>query len=98
MRRYRISDWIELSAKNLIHLPKLEGIVMSLAKEMCSVREQIEMTKSEKLESASRRRDVISLSDDWEVIAAPDNPVPRYAHVDQDERLRRLQTRPKCRC
>lgn len=93
MRRYKVSNWIELSAKNLAHLSKLEGVFMALAKQMSSVRQQIEMTKSAKLAQQS----VITLADDWEVITAPEDPVPRYAYVPQDEKLRRSRAQ-NCRC
>ena len=93
MRRYRISNWIELSAMNLGHLSKLEGVFMALAREMSSVRQQIEMTRSEKL----AQRSVITLADDWEVITAPEEPVPHYAYVPQDEQLRQRKAQ-SCRC
>lgn len=92
MRRYKISNWIELSAKNLGHLSKLEGVFMALAREMSSVREQMEMTRSEKI----AKRSVITLADDWEVITAPEDPIPHYAYVAQDEQRRRKSQ--NCRC
>ncbi len=84
MHRYRITEWVELSAKQLSHLPKLESIFTTLAREMVSVRESMELTKSAKL----LRQNVITL-DDWEVISAPESPVPHYAYRDQDSRARR---------
>lgn len=93
MRRYKVTHWIEMSAKKLSHLSKLEGVFLALAKQMSSVREQIELTKSAKL----ARKSIVTLPDDWEVLTAPEDPVPRYAYVAQDEQLRRRRAQ-NCRC
>ena len=71
---------MELSAKQLSQLPKLEGIFITLAQEMTRVRESMELTRSAKL----LRQDVITLDDEWEVINAPESPIPHYAYRDQD--------------
>lgn len=92
VRRYRITEYVELSAKQLSHLPKLEGIFTTLAQEMNSVRESMELTRSAKM----LRQDVITL-DDWEVIETPESPVPHYAYRDQDDRVRnRSKTCSRC--
>ncbi len=92
MHRYRISQWVELSAKQAPHLSKLEGIFTTLAHEMASVRDSMEMTRSGKM-----RQDVITLDEDWEVISAPESPIPHYAYKDQDSHVRnRSKTCSRC--
>ncbi len=93
MIRYRMSDRIEICAKDISHLSKLEDIFMALTNQMLSIREQIELTKSAKL----ARKGVITLSDDWEVITAPEDPIPHYAYSAQDDRIRQRRAH-KCNC
>jgi hypothetical protein len=83
-----------MSATNPAHLSKLEGLFIALARQMSEVREQIEMTRSAKL----AQRSVINLTDDWEVITAPEDPIPHYAYAAQDERLRQRHKVSSCRC
>ena len=92
MLRYKISNSAELSAKQLSYQPRLEGIFVSLAQEMNEIREKIELTKS----AALQREGVITLAEeDWEIITAPEGPVPRYAYRPQEERRLRYNG---CRC
>ena len=89
MRRYGVLNWIEMSARNLSNLGKLERIFVALSRQMVSVRESMEVTRS------GKKNNVITLSDDWELITAPDDPVPHYAYQAQDQQLR---AKLNCRC
>ena len=91
MRRYGVSNWLEVSAKNLSDLAKLERIFVALAQQMVDVRETIELTRSAKL----ARRSVIILPDDWELLSAPDYPVPKYVYQAQDQQLKGFGLRNK---
>lgn len=92
VRRYQITNSVELTAMQLSSLPKLEAMFVGLAQEMNEVREQIELTRSAKME----REGVITLEDDWEIINTPTEAIPHYAYKAQDDRLRRRIS--NCRC
>lgn len=89
VRKYQIVHWVEISAKQLSYLPKLESVFVTLARQMCNTRRQTELTKS----AAMAQQDVITLSDDWEIVTAPDDPVPHYAYREQEEWRRK-----RCLC
>lgn len=66
----------------LSDLTKLDGLFVKLAREMIDIRRTMEMTRSASI--AAKKCDVIVLSDEWEVISAPDEPVPHYAYKAQE--------------
>ena len=93
VRRYHISNSLELSAVQLSSLPRLETMFVHLAQQMNSIREEMEVTKS----AARLREGVITLpEDDWEIITAPEEPVPHYAYRAQESGRRHRPS--SCRC
>ncbi len=86
-----MSQYLELSAKDITQLSKLEQLFVDLARQMLSVREKMEFTRSESL-----ARSVIQLADDWEMISAPEDPIPQYVHRHQDDRLRNKASNCSC--
>ncbi len=84
----RIADthkmtFVELSAMEESTYTKLEELFASLARTALRRREMEDMTVS--------MSQVITLSDDWEVITAPEETIPLQSYVHQDRaRARRL--------
>ena len=89
--KYGMVAHIELSAKNIGDLPKLEDTFSTLAEHMYSHRETKEMTASQSM----RSKDVIRL-DDWEIITVPDEPIPHYTYSAHDRARFRRQKCAKC--
>ena len=75
--------FVELSAKNIENLPQLEKMFVALAEKMFTERERLEMTTSGVIRLEGL------LSDDWEIVEAPDEPIPRHTYAHQDSRARR---------
>ena len=85
-------EYIEISAKEVSHLDELDAIFSRLSQKMLRVRQSMEMTRSSTLKS--NKGDIVVLSDEWEVITAPEVPIPRYAYRAQE--TARSRTRKKC--
>ena len=85
--------YVELSAKDIKYLTVLEDTFVTLARQMVRVREELEMTQSAAFADEIIR--IKSASEEWEILSAPDEPVPDYVYKAQESR--RLE-RPKCRC
>ena len=81
-----MTQHIELSATDLTQLSELEHLFVNLARQMLTIREKMEFTRSESLGHNSVIQ--LGISEDWEVISAPEDPIPRYVHRHQDERQR----------
>ena len=89
--RHDMVTYVELSAKDIKYLPFLEDTFVTLARQMVRVREELEMTQS-----TAFTDEIIRLkSEEWEILSAPDEPVPDYVYKAQERR--RLEP-PKCRC
>ena len=82
--RYRMS-FTELSAKEAKQLPKLEEVFSTLAHDMYDERLRQEVTLS--------RSGIIRLDEpeDWVLVDAPDDPIPRSTYAAQEMKAR-LQT------
>ena len=82
--RYRMS-FTELSAKEAKQLPKLEEVFSTLARDMYDERLRQEVTLS--------RSGIIRLDEpeDWVLVDAPDDPIPRSIYAAQEMKAR-LQT------
>ena len=83
--RYGMSFY-ELSAKDAKQLPKLEEIFSTLARDMFEERQRREVTLS--------RSGIIRLAqepEDWILVDAPDDPIPRSTYAAQEMKAR-LQT------
>lgn len=91
-RRHKMMEYVEVSAKDASHLEELDAIFVRLSQEMLRVRESMEMTRSATFKSD--KGSVIVLSDEWEVITAPEAPVPRYAYRAHE--AARSRTHKKC--
>lgn len=91
--RHDMVTYVELSAKDIKYLPVLEDTFVTLARQMVRVREELEMTQSSAF--ADEIIQLKSASEEWEILSAPDEPVPDYVYKAQESR--RLQP-PKCRC
>ena len=81
-----MTHFIELTAKKLSELTKLEDAFINLSRHMNSIREQTELTKS-----AKRSESVIQLegSEGWEIILTPDEPIPQHVYGPQDSRRKK---------
>ena len=91
--RHNMVTYVELSAKDIQYLQLLEDTFTNLARQMVRIRQEIEVTQS-----AAFTNEVIklgSVSEDWEILSAPGEPVPDYVYNAQERR--RLEP-PKCRC
>ena len=80
--------FLEISAVQMENLSKLEELFVSLAKQMLSQREKEDFTMS---------RSVIRLggpSDDWVIVNAPTEPIPRGSYRHQQ----RAKQVSKCVC
>ena len=95
--RYGMPTFVEMSAMNIDSLPLLEETLTVLAQRMFDEREEKEMTLSS--------RGVIkleSLLDEWEIVEAPKEPIPRHAYAHQDSRARRSRAfngfSKSCKC
>ena len=83
IQKYRITEYVELSAMMASELDKLDGLFVRLSHEMVSVRQAMETSRSSLL-SSKKDGTVIVLSEDWEVINAPEEPDQRcYAYRTQ---------------
>ncbi len=80
--------YVELSAKEEATYYKLEELFVGLARDVYRRREVEEMTLS--------MSHVIRLSDEWEVITAPEGPIPHQSYAHQDRA--RARRRGSCRC
>lgn len=87
-RRHKMI-FLELSAMESASQSKLEELFVSLAQDAFNRREVKEMTLS--------MSQVIRLSDEWEVINAPEEPIPRESYAHQD-RARARRLRHNCKC
>jgi len=85
-------EYVEVSAKSTSSLEDLDAIFVRLSQAMLDVRQSMEMTRS----MVESKTDVVILSDDWEVITAPEAPVPTYAYRAQDAARSRIPK--KCSC
>ena len=91
--RYGMPTFVEMSAMNIDNLPLLEETLTVLAQRMLDEREEKEMTLSS--------RGVIrleSLLDEWEIVEAPEEPIPRHTYAHQDSRARRSRAFKSCKC
>ena len=91
--RHDMVTYIELSAKDIKYLQPLEDTIVNLARQMVRIREEMEVTQS-----AAFANEVIKLrstSEEWEILSAPNEPVPDYVFNLQEQK--RLEPR-KCRC
>ena len=91
--RYGMPTFVEMSAMNIDNLPLLEETLTVLAQRMFDEREEKEMTLSS--------RGVIrleSLLDEWEIVEAPEEPIPRHTYAHQDSRARRSRAFKSCKC
>jgi len=91
--RYEMPTFVEMSAMNIDNLPLLEETLTVLAQRMFDEREEKEMTLSS--------RGVIrleSLLDEWEIVEAPEEPIPRHTYAHQDSRARRSRAFKSCKC
>ena len=85
-------EYVELSAKNVSSLENLDTVFVRLSRAMLDVRQSMEMTRS----MVESKANVVTLSDDWEVITAPEAPIPTYAYRSQDAARSRFPK--KCAC
>ena len=93
-------SYIELSAKNIDTLPILDDLFTTLATEMLRNRDKLEVTQSMSL-GRSAKNDIITLADDWEVLEAPEGPIPRSAYSAQEASISyrsMRQGQKKCAC
>ena len=91
--RHNMVTYVELSAKDIKYLQLLEDTFAKLAREMVRIREEMEVTQS-----GAFANEVIKLrsaSEEWEILSAPDEPVPSYVFNPQEQK--RLEPH-KCRC
>ena len=91
--RQDLVTYIELSAKDIKYLQPLEDTFVKLARQMVRIREEMEVTQS--VAFANEVIKLRSTSDEWEILSAPNEPVPDYVFNLQEQK--RLQPR-KCRC
>ena len=91
--RHDMVAYVELSAKDIKYLHILEDTFFNLARQMVRIREELEMTQSAAFTDEIIR--LKSASEEWEILSAPDEPIPEYVYKAQEKR--RLQP-PKCRC
>lgn len=81
-----MTDYVELAAVKPSELDKLDNLFVSLSREMVRVRQAMETTRSSSFASKKEKDKegtVILLSDDWDVINAPEEPIKRYAYRTQ---------------
>ena len=91
--RHSMVTYVELSAKDIKYLHVIEDTFVTLARHMVRCREEMEMTQS-----AAFTNEVIklrSMSEEWEILSAPSEPVPDYVFTAQERR--RLDP-PRCKC
>ena len=81
--RYGMISYQEFSAKNIETIQALDDLFACLAEEMIRNREEHELTQS-----SLHRSGIISLSDDWEIVEAPEDPIPHTAYSHQDSFIR----------
>ena len=91
--RYDMVKYVELSAKDIKYLPVLEDTFLSLARQMVRSREELELTQSAKF--ADEVIKLKSASEEWEILSAPNEPIPNYVVAAQEQRRR---APPKCAC
>ena len=88
--------FVELSAKNVENLSRLEKLFVDLTEKMFAEREKLEMTASGVIRLQG------SISDEWEIVEAPEEPIPRRTYARQDSRARRSRAfndfSKSCRC
>ena len=66
----------ELSAKDINCLDTLDDLILQLSQQMLVSREENSFTRS--------MSNVIHLSDDWEIVEIPKEPIPARLYEDQD--------------
>ena len=91
--RHDMVCYIELSAKDIKYLTVLEDTFITLARQMLRIREELELTQS-----AAIANEVIKLrsaSEEWEILSAPNEPIPDYVYNAQERK--RLNPHG-CRC
>lgn len=69
--------YTEVSAKDFQCLAVLDGIMMTLANQMLADRQENSFTRS--------MTDVIRLSDEWEMVEAPEGQIPENVYQPQNE-------------
>ena len=90
--------YIELSAKSIDTLPLLDDLFSTLATEMVRNRDRLEVSQSLSLGHSAKNADIITLSDDWEVLEAPEGPIPRSTYSAQEASIRYRSGQQKCVC
>ena len=85
-------SFYEFSAKDLKLLSKLEEIFSHLSRDMLHVREKFEMTQSQ---SGIIRLGKPSEPDDWILVNAPDDPIPRSTYAAQEMKVRLQSLLPR---
>ena len=78
-------SFYEFSAKDLKQLSKLEEIFLILAHDMFQAREKMEMSYSQSGVIHLGQREV---PDDWILVNAPDDPIPRSTYAAQEMKAR----------
>ena len=91
--KHDMVTYVELSAKDIKYLPVLENTFVHLARQMVRSREELELTQSTKF--ADEVIKLRSASEEWEILSAPNEPIPEYVFSPQEQRRREP---PKCRC
>ena len=89
--------FIELSAIDIVSLPKLDKLFRDLAHSIFSQQEQQELTLTISSSTSIRLSCDGSVSDKWAVVNEPGEPLPRFAYSRQDSGLRQRQFY-KCNC
>ncbi len=86
-------EYVEISAKDEAYLVQLDSLFSRLAQKMLQVRQSMEMTNS--MVARADKTDVIVL-DEWEVISAPEVPIPKQTYKAHE--AARSRTNKKCSC